>query len=87
MKKIFTILMTMMFTLFAMAQTVTLKFTGTDINNLHCQLDHVTVTNITHNWQETLYWPDTTLILNNGVGVRDYENLGRLKLSQNTPNH
>ena len=71
-----------------MAQTVTLTFTGKDANNNRVQLDRVTITNLTKGWQETLYWPDTTLTMQNGTGIHDVDT-GRapsLQLSQNNPN-
>ena len=69
----------------AWAQTITLTFTGRDAANHHAPLSKVIVTNITQNWQETLYGPDTVLHLTNGVGVDDFETK-RFQLSQNTPN-
>ena len=70
------------------AQTVTLQFTGRDAADHYVQLDSVIITNLTRNWQETVFWPDTTLTLQVGTGV---ENVGTgcvssLQLSQNNPN-
>ena len=68
------------------AQTITLIFSGRDANNKYVQLNRVIVTNLSQNWQETLYWPDTTLTLNNGVGVNNYDTPMGFKLFQNNPN-
>ncbi|MBQ7735074.1 MAG: T9SS type A sorting domain-containing protein [Bacteroidales bacterium] len=69
------------------AQSVTLTFTGRDANNNRVQLDRVSITNLTKGWQETIYWPDTTLTMQNGgTGIDDYANNGGFVLSQNNPN-
>ena len=67
-------------------QSVTLKFTGRDASNHHVQLNRVVITNMTKGWQETIYWPDTTLILQNGTGIDDLATKTGFFLSQNTPN-
>lgn len=76
--------------LFAFPQTVTLTFTGQDASNNHIQLDSVLVTNQTRGWQEMLYWPDTVLTMQNGVGIDDNAAgmlcASSLQLAQNTPN-
>ena len=86
MKRLFTLLIVMEYSVFCFAQTVTLKFTGRDANGQYCPLNQVTINNLSQNWQETLNWPDTTLILNNEVGVCDYGTRSGLNLSQNIPN-
>ncbi len=68
------------------SQSVTLKFTGRDASNHHVQLNRVVITNMTKGWQETIYWPDTTLILQNGTGIDDLATKTGFFLSQNTPN-
>ena len=70
------------------AQTITLQFTGRDAIGHYVQLDSVTITNFTRNWQETVFWPDTTLTLQIGTGIEDAGTGGTpsLKLSQNNPN-
>ena len=92
MKKIFTIFLLLLMCFFAVAQTVT--FTGRDSHNRYVQLDRVVVTNHTKGWQQTIYWPDTTLTIcvDNGNGVAGEKNLSfqqavpSLQLSQNNPN-
>jgi uncharacterized protein (TIGR02145 family) len=70
------------------AQSVTLTFTAKDAANQHVQLNRVSITNLTKGWQETIYWPDTTLIMQNGTGIADVETHRgtSLQLSQNNPN-
>ncbi|MBR4535393.1 MAG: T9SS type A sorting domain-containing protein [Bacteroidales bacterium] len=48
----------------------------------------MSITNLTKGWQETIYWPDTTLTMQNGTGIADVEIHGRvsLQMSQNNPN-
>ena len=70
----------------AMAQTVTLTFTGRDAASQYVQLDRVTVTDQTKGWTETLLWPDTTLPMQNGTGIADYTHNDGFSLSQNNPN-
>ena len=78
--------MLLMLCVSVMAQSVTLSFTGKDANNNRVQLDHVSVTNLTKGWQETIYWPDTTLTMQNGTGIDDYTNNDGFSLLQNNPN-
>lgn len=68
------------------AQTVTLTFTGKDANNQYVQLNRVAITNLTKGWQETIYWPDTTLTMQNGTGIDESVAHGGFALSQNNPN-
>lgn len=70
----------------AFSQSVTLKFTGRDASNHYVQLNRVVITNLTRGWQETIYWPDTTLILQNGTSIDDLTTETGFFLSQNTPN-
>lgn len=66
--------------------TVTLTFTGCDINNQYCQLNRVIIHNLTKGWTETITWPDTTLIMQVGTGVEDYVTTNTLELLPSTPN-
>lgn len=70
---------------FAYSQSVTLKFTGRDASNHHVQLNSVIIKNKTRNWQEIVYWPDTTLFLYT-VGIDDLTKEKGFFLMQNTPN-
>ena len=66
-------------------QTITLTFTGNDVNNQHIQLDSVVISNLSRGWCQTIYYPDTVLSLTNGVGIADNDK-NRFYLSQNAPN-
>ncbi|MBR4217840.1 MAG: hypothetical protein IKR71_02195 [Bacteroidales bacterium] len=73
------------FGLFAQ-ETVTLTFTAKQQNEAYQQLDSVKVMNLTRNWTEVLYYPDTVLTMNT-VGIPGWENeKGSVKLYQNVPN-
>ena len=73
-------------TLALSAQTVTLTFTGRDSDNRYVRLNRVVIDNLSRNWQEVIYWPDTTLSMTNITDVHDYEQEEGFHLSQNTPN-
>lgn len=72
---------------FAQAQPVTLTFTGRDASNQYIPLTRVVVSNLTKDWQETLLWPDTVLVMS-GTGIGNVETMytSSLRLSQNNPN-
>ena len=86
MKKLLSFSILLMLCVSAMAQTVTLTFTGRDAASQYVQLDRVTVTDQTKGWTETLLWPDTTLTMQNGTGIADYTHNDGFALSQNNPN-
>lgn len=67
------------------AQTTTLTFTGRDADNHYIPMSGVVVSNLTRNWQDTILYPDTILVLGN-VGIGDWNSAERLQLSQNVPN-
>ena len=69
---------------YAMAQTVT--FTGRDKNNNYVELDRVVITNYTQGWQETVFYPDTTISIQDFNDDDDFTEKGRCYLSQNYPN-
>ena len=72
---------------FAQAQSVTLTFTGRDASNHFVPLNRVVIGNVTQSWQETIYYPDTILVMG-GTGVEDMGTMctSSLRLSQNNPN-
>ena len=72
---------------FAQAQSVTLTFTGRDANSHFVPLNRVMIGNVTQSWQETIYYPDTVLMMG-GTGVEDMGTMcaSSLRLSQNNPN-
>lgn len=84
MKKILSLTLCLAFAIASMAQTVNLKFTGTDYQHDFVKLDSIIVTNLTRGWQEVLYYPDTTLTLTNNVGIVDNEHSAAI--AQNMPN-
>ena len=53
------------------SQSVTLNFTCRDASNQYVQLNRIVINNLTKGWEETIWWPDTTLILQNGTGIQD----------------
>ena len=78
MKRIFTLSLLLLMCFYAGAQSLT--FTGCDADKRYAQLNRVVVTNHSQGWQETLYWPDTTLSIENATEP------DILALSQNNPN-
>ncbi len=85
MKKVLTFLVIALVSFSAMAQSITLTFTGKDAKNQYVKLNRVVITNLTQNWQETIYYPDTILMMG-GTGIDDFKNTNEFKLSQNVPN-
>ena len=67
------------------AQPVTVTFIGRDAKDQPVQLNRVVITNLTQNWQETIYYPDTILMMGS-TGINDVDNANGFKLSQNVPN-
>ena len=86
MKKLLFVIATAFFVSTLFAQTVTLTFTAKDAANHYVQLNRVIITNLTKSWQETIYWPDTVLTMQNGTGIDDHTLDGGFALSQNNPN-
>jgi len=89
MKKLLSFLAVVLISTAAFAQSVTLTFTAKDAANHYVQLNRVVITNLTKGWQETIYWPDTTLTMQNVSGISDIvgaNNHSPLRLSQNNPN-
>ena len=85
MKKLFLSLVWAVMCLSTIAQPVTLTFTGRDAKNQHVQLNRVVITNLTQNWQETIYYPDTILMMGS-TSINEVDNADGFKLSQNVPN-
>ena len=65
-------------------QSVTLTFTGRDANNQYIQLSRVVIANATQSWQETIYYPDTTLTMGQ-VGIEDYIFSPPVKMDRHHP--
>ena len=68
----------------ALSAQTTLTFTGKDNLDNYVQLHHVVVENLTQGWADTLYYPDTVLIMS-GVGLTDHETATAFAVSQNVP--
>lgn len=66
-------------------QTVTLTFTGRDADNHFIPLNRVVIGNVTRGWQETIYYPDTVLIIG-ATGIEENAAREGLVLFQNNPN-
>lgn len=67
------------------AQTTTLTFSGKDANNQFVRLRYVVINNLSKNWQETIYYPDTVLMLGS-TDINDFATTNSFNLSQNVPN-
>ena len=52
-----------------MAQSITLKFTSKNNAGDYVRMDSVKIENVTHNWAETLVYPDTILRLKISAGI------------------
>lgn len=68
------------------AQQEEIRFVGHNLNdNKYIQLSKIEVTNLTQNWTETFFYPDTTLILKVSVGIENQSD-HIFGLKQNNPN-
>lgn len=88
MKRLLTLSLLVLMCLFAVAQT-TISFKGQDDDGQQVQLDRVVITNHSKGWQQTLYWPETSLTLKNGTDIDNIAGANDntpLRLSQNNPN-
>ena len=54
--------------------SVTLTFTCQTTDGSYLQPDSITIENLTRNWMETIYYPDTVYTLNVGTSVPDHPN-------------
>ena len=88
MKRLLTLSLFALMCLFVTAQT-TISFKGQDDDGQQVQLDRVVITNHSKGWQQTLYWPETSLTLKNGTDIDNIAGTNDnspLRLSQNNPN-
>lgn len=69
----------------AFSQEITVRFTGQLNNSEYCRLDSVKVTNLTHNWTETIEYPDTIIVLGGTVDA-NMNVVSTQGLGQNVPN-
>jgi uncharacterized protein (TIGR02145 family) len=68
-----------------MAQnSVTLTFTGQDLNHDYAPLSYVEIDNYTRGWSEQIYFPDTIFTMTVGSGIDDYHcNPGEMQVMPN----
>ena len=89
MKKILLVIFIALITLPALFAQIHLSFTGKDVLNQYVRLHHVDIHNVTQDWTQTIYYPDTTLELTY-VGIEDHNpsvsQAPMLSISQNRPN-
>ena len=87
MKKLLSLICLCVIALSMQAQNaVTLTFTAARENHSFQRLDSVYITNLTKNWTDVIYYPDTLLTMST-TGIVNYKkNSGIAKLSQNVPN-
>lgn len=52
--------------------TLSLTFVGQDQSHSYIQLDSVQISNMTRGWSQTIFYPDTELVLDVSVGVENY---------------
>ena len=87
MKKSVLITCLLLFSLGLWSQTVTVRFWGLDVTKeRRVPLSKIEIANISQNWQETLYYPDTVLIMKGTTAVDDWKDIHEMKLAQNVPN-
>ena len=84
-KLICVILMTFVGIAAAFSQTVTITFTGRDADNHFIPFDRVEIGNVTRSWQETIYYPDTIIVMG-GTGIEENAFTKGFTLAQNNPN-
>ncbi|MCQ2286362.1 MAG: T9SS type A sorting domain-containing protein [Bacteroidales bacterium] len=73
-----------LFSSVSLAQTATLRFSAQTTDMDYVELSSVKIENLTKNWSETIYWPDTIYVLST-AGIGDIES-SAFSLSQNVPN-
>ena len=78
-------LMTLVGITAAFSQTVTITFTGRDADNHFIPFDRVEIGNVTRSWQETIYYPDTIIVMG-GTGIEENAFTKGFTLAQNNPN-
>lgn len=64
-------------------QTVTLTFTCQNSDGGYLQPDSIIIENLTRNWSETIYYPDTVYTLNVGTSVPNYPNDNGMQVMPN----
>ena len=85
MKKFIIFTTVVLFYIVGLSQTVMLTFTGRDAHNLFIPFDRVEISNVTQNWLETIFYPDTILVMG-GTGIEENAFTKGFALVQNNPN-
>ncbi len=84
MKNLFPLILVLMGMTMAFAQnSVTLTFECQNTDGSYLQPDSITIENITRNWQETIYYPDTTFTLMVGTGIQNHLSENSLQVMPN----
>lgn len=87
MKKITILILHTLICTMGIAQQVVLTFSGQDIHaHEYVQLSRIEIADVTHNWRDTLIYPDTVAILTVGVGIEENTDNNTFGLAQNNPN-
>ena len=58
-------------------------FTGRDVDGHYVRPDSIVVENLTQQWTETMYWPDTVLTLTVGTGIDNPTMTNGIRVSPN----
>lgn len=75
MKKIFFFIVMSLLGSYVMAQSsVTLTFTCQSDSGAYVQPDYIIIKNLTRNWSDTIYFPDTVYTLDLTTGISSYSN-------------
>ena len=69
-------------TIFAQ-NSIILTFTGRDQHNAYVQMEKVTIQNLTRNWSEDIFSPDTVYTLTLGTSIGDYNDNNEMLLMPN----
>ena len=84
MKKILCVMMLLLGVTASFAQnSVTLTFTSQTTDGNYIQPNSITIENLTRNWTETIYYPDTVYTLNVGTSVPSHSNDNDIQVMPN----
>ena len=86
MKKLLALTSLILFVFGAVAQETTLTFTAQRHDNSYQRLDSIHITNLSKNWTEVIYYPDTLLIMSSTGIVSWGDSHNKVRLFQNVPN-
>ncbi len=84
MKKLLVVMVSVMMQVLVFGQGgAVVTFTGRDADGHYVRPDSVVVENLTHQWTETMYWPDTVLTLTVGTGIDNPTMTNGIRVSPN----